>query len=218
MAQYTVEGNGVQILTSGTDRIFIDVLLMPPGVSVGNAFPPNYYGVGLLRFGINGYYDKAFAIDGTSIWLDLPTDVNEVGYAVREGGQIRISEETPPPPLTTYVATSLDGASGVTGDPVNITFARGDAPNTGDWVGLVDTSWDISFGRAFGYFDTNGSHSVFPYTSSGSDTPGSSGVQTGTFAGVLRDPFGTTATVHAVYVDGNTGAILASGPTFSFSP
>jgi hypothetical protein len=99
MAVYNnLAGAGAQGLTPGTNRLFVDVLSYGPGYSTGEAAPQNYYHLGLLRLGVQGAYYPAIPVDGASIVVDLPVGVTTLGYSLKSGTSIKVTEATVVPP------------------------------------------------------------------------------------------------------------------------
>lgn len=214
MSHYNLSGTGIQSLTPATAKLYVAIVTPPAVGRTGRANPPNRYDVGLLRLGIGDWYYAAFAVDADQMVADVPGSVTNLGYSLFEGATIGVDEDTAPSGGTTSVSTDLDGTAVSFGDAVTVTFARTDPPDVNDWVSVVDTGWNIGTGRAFGYL--NPEH--FPYTSSCTDTPGGSAVGSGSCASALSSPFGgSPATLMAVYVDGVTNTVLATGSTFTVS-
>jgi hypothetical protein len=99
MAIYTpLSGVGTQILTPGTDRLFVEVLTFGPGYSVGDAAPANYFKLGALRLGVQSAYFPAIYIDGADICVDLPNGVTTLAWSLFSGTSIKVTEATVVPP------------------------------------------------------------------------------------------------------------------------
>lgn len=92
MSVYTLTGAGVQGLTASTVRLFIDVLAFGAGYSTGGATPTNYYHLGDLRLGRDGYYYPVTFVDGAQIVLEVPAGVNLLGYSLFGATSIRVTE------------------------------------------------------------------------------------------------------------------------------
>ena len=107
MATYDLTGWGVQALTPGVARIFVEVLVYPASTQAGQARPTNYYHIGLLRQGVQGAYGPVVPIDASEIFLDLYDGVTDLGYSLFGTGAIRVTEDTPiiPGPDWTLVDT-----------------------------------------------------------------------------------------------------------------
>jgi hypothetical protein len=214
MSHYDLTGVGVQALTPASSRLFIAIQVAPLTSGNGRANPTNRFDIGLLRLGVDDWYYPPVPVDADQMVLDLPSGVDQLGYSLFQITEIGVDEDTPPAPATTSVSTDLDGTAASFGDAVTITFMRSDTPDVSDFVGIVDSGWNTGFGRSFGYINTPN----FPYTSSGTDTMGGSASASGTASSTLASPFGgAPATVFAVYVDGPSNSVIATGPTFTVS-
>lgn len=214
MGHYDLSGVGVQALTAATARLFIAIQVAPLTAGAGRANPINRFDIGLLRLGVGDWYFHPVPVDADQMVLDLPSGVDRLGYSMFQIAEIGVDEDTAPTPPTTSVSTDLDGTAVSFGDAVTITFSRSDTPDVSDFVAIVDSGWNTGYGRAFSYITTPN----FPYTSSGTDTMGGSAVSSGTASSTLSSPFaGAPATVFAVYVDGPSNSVIATGATFTVS-
>jgi hypothetical protein len=101
MASWSGIGSGSHALTAGTTHVFVVVNVVPPGVSVGNASPPNYYGVGLVRVGFLSQWRGAVPIDSLDWMIDIPADADNFAWNILSGGAVTFTEypsgATPPP-------------------------------------------------------------------------------------------------------------------------
>lgn len=132
MAVYDLSGVGVQGLTPGTTRVFVEVLTLPAGTSTGQAIPENYYNVGLLRVGVSGAYGPVVPIDALDMFLDLPEGTSTIGFHVFNSGAIRLSEATPviPPGDTISQYALSDVSFGLFTDTEGISLGNSFIPTT----------------------------------------------------------------------------------------
>lgn len=93
MAVYTLNGAGIQGLTPGTTALYVEVLVMPSGISSGTAAPADYYKVGSIRPGRHGAYRPPIYIDAVDVWISLPDGADGFGYSVMNTGTIRVTED-----------------------------------------------------------------------------------------------------------------------------
>ena len=99
MAAYDLTGSGVQALTAGTVRLFVQVTTAAPASGFGRANPLNYYHLGLLRAGVTGFFAAPVPIEGLNTLMDLPSGTDAIGYSLEGGTAITVIEgSTPPPP------------------------------------------------------------------------------------------------------------------------
>ena len=96
MTAYTLTGRGVQQLSASVTRIFVTVTAFPPNLKFGSAEPTNYYHLGLIRPGVNGFYQPPVSIEGLDCFFDLPSGVTQFGYNLAPGTTINVSENTSP--------------------------------------------------------------------------------------------------------------------------
>lgn len=109
---YTLSGQGVQALDSGTTRVFVHVLNLPSNFSQGRANPTNLFDVGLLRIGVTGSYGATIPIDGNDMFFDLPASADSIGYSLFGTTVIQLSENAPaPPPGTSGIFFSATDTS-----------------------------------------------------------------------------------------------------------
>jgi hypothetical protein len=93
VANYTgLHGKGIQSLTPGTTLIDVLPTTYPPRATIGEANPPNWYHIGLLRFGSSGFFQPAFPIDADNMWVPVPPGADEVAYSIMSGGVVTIEE------------------------------------------------------------------------------------------------------------------------------
>lgn len=93
MAVYNLTGSGTIGLTAGTTRILVDVQTFASTRSIGRATPPNYYDLGLLRFGVQGSYGLTYPIDSASMFLDCPDGVTTLGYSLFGTTAVKVTEQ-----------------------------------------------------------------------------------------------------------------------------
>lgn len=122
MVAYSLTGMGVQALTAGTRRLFIDVTALPGDLKFGTANPTNYYHLGLIRAGVLGHFADPVPIEAVNAFLDLPSGTDSIGYSLHPGAVISVAEDAlPPPPGGTFIGTSTIGTAG--SDNLNGTFS-----------------------------------------------------------------------------------------------
>lgn len=124
MATYTLTGFGVQALTSGTTRLFVEVTTYPPDYSIGRAQPADLYGVGLLRLGVGAFFYPKLGVDAGNMVIDVPAGVTQLGYNLFGDTAISVGEGAPPSGGTAFINTNVDGTN-VT-YPATITITWGD--------------------------------------------------------------------------------------------
>lgn len=93
MAVYNLTGAGTIGLTPETSRIVVDVTTFDPNRTIGRATPPNYYDLGLLRFGVQGSFGITQPIDAASMFMDCPDGVTTLGYSLFGTTAIRVTEQ-----------------------------------------------------------------------------------------------------------------------------
>ena len=93
MAVYDLVGDGIISLSSNVRGLFVELQVVPDGVSTGLAVPVNYYHVGLLRLGRNGSYLPAIPIDANQQYVQVPIGFNGLGYHIKNVGAIRVTED-----------------------------------------------------------------------------------------------------------------------------
>lgn len=122
-AVYALSGTGEQDLTSGTTSLYVTVSSVSVKATHGRAFPPNWYDIGLLRFGKDDFYLPTFPIDAESMLVFVPDGVTQLGYSIFGGLTISVSEDSPPAGSgwTLLASNSAYGAFGVA--PIDITGA-----------------------------------------------------------------------------------------------
>lgn len=124
MAVYDLSGNGVQALTSGTSRLFVQITSLPPSYSTGRANPVNYFDVGLIRLGEGAAFYRPVALDGDQIIIDCPPGSDKFGYALFATTTATVSEDTPVIVGWTTVATGTltlgTGTDGTQSDPITL--------------------------------------------------------------------------------------------------
>lgn len=92
MAVYTLSGSGTRALSANVVQVRVEILALPPGAHTGHAAPVDYFGVGFLRFGVQGSYLRKLPIDGFDILLDVPANATTIGWYVFPPGSIRVTE------------------------------------------------------------------------------------------------------------------------------
>lgn len=100
MAVYNLTGAGTVGLTAETSRIVVDVTTFDPNRTIGRATPPNYYDLGLLRFGVQGSFGITQPIDAASMFMDAPDGVTTLGYSLFGQTAIRVTEQFASDPNT----------------------------------------------------------------------------------------------------------------------
>lgn len=93
MAVYTLNGSGTQALSANVSQVRVEILTLPKGASVGHAVPSDYFGVGFVRFGVQGSYLRKEPIDGFDILIDVPPGATTIGYYLFPAGSIRVTEQ-----------------------------------------------------------------------------------------------------------------------------
>ena len=93
MAIYTLTGSGVQTLTGGTHRVYVDVLTYGPGYSTGRATPTNYFHLGLLRWMYHGASYPVIPIDASTMIIEGPALFEALGYSLEPGTSIQVQED-----------------------------------------------------------------------------------------------------------------------------
>lgn len=92
MAVHDLSGAGVIAVTPGTTHLFVDVLVFGANLSTGSAIPTDYFHLGALRLGVNGSYYHVQYIDAASMIIDVPPNVNVLGYSCHDVTSIRVTE------------------------------------------------------------------------------------------------------------------------------
>jgi hypothetical protein len=95
VTEWVLSGSGIQALTPGLSRIFVQVATPGVGYSTGTANPVNLYKAGTLRFGVSGLYGPPLFIFGDAIFLDVPTGATDLGYAIPPEGIIHVFDTHP---------------------------------------------------------------------------------------------------------------------------
>lgn len=99
MATYTLNGAGTMNLSLGVTRLYVSVLAFPPGISVGTATPPNYFHVGMLRWGTHGAWYPARPIDAQVMVVDLGEDAQTFGWSLAGATSLQVVEAFGHPPV-----------------------------------------------------------------------------------------------------------------------
>jgi hypothetical protein len=145
MSTYDLSGSGVQALTGGTTRLFLAVTAFPPGVTTGRALPLNYYDVGLLRIGVTGFVGPAFSVDAESMFVDLPSGADSLGYALFAGATVTVREGLPPPPPGAFLLSNIDGTTVADGTSITVTWGGLEGQSTPkDWLGIFDSGHPVA--------------------------------------------------------------------------
>lgn len=167
MADYDLAGTGVQTLSGGTNQLLVEATSDFTSFQSGQANPPNYYGVGLIRLGNGPFYYPARPIDGANIVIDVPSGVTQFAYALFRGATIRVGENIEPPPPGGFVSSSADGQTIANGASVTINWGSlGVEATPTDWVLIQQVGAGID--RAQGVFGSSG----WAYTNSCTTTAG----------------------------------------------
>lgn len=207
MATYTLTSpTGLQSLSPGTAHLFVQITTLGSLAVFGRANPPNRYDVGLLRIGQDDYFYPAIPVDADQQIIAVPSGATHLAWSLIAGSELIVGEDSAPPPVGTSLSISIDGQTVVTGDTFTITFARSDTADPGDWVALVDSGWNTSFGAAF--LESAPSPC---YVNTCSGTAGTAAVQSGacSLTVQLDSSFTPPLTCRAVYIDGATGSYVA---------
>jgi hypothetical protein len=93
LASYQLAGSGVQSVSIGANRFFVHVDAFPQVFGQGRAIPPNYYDIGLLRFGYQGAFTPAKPIDARDMVIPREDIWDEVGYWLQPGVLITLTEQ-----------------------------------------------------------------------------------------------------------------------------
>lgn len=93
MAAYDLAGSGVQSLTSGVTRLFVDVTSFGAGYSSGTAIPENFVKLGTFRLMWHGAARTPTYLDGAHIVIECPTHTDGLGYFLRDGTLIHVTED-----------------------------------------------------------------------------------------------------------------------------
>lgn len=207
----TLTGAGVLDVTPGTTRLYVHVDVFPPEAGFGRASPVNWYGLGLLRLGITGYFYADFPIAGAQIVVDVPADVDQLGYSLFGPTQITVTENTVPPPPGAEVHTSVDGTTVILGAYLDIIWTGITTADVNDRVTIQPTTaTDIHDRAAF-------SSNFWVYANSNSSTPGPTPVTDGSchnqteYTGDFTDPY------HARYYFAGSDTTYIHGPDFTIS-
>lgn len=142
MTSYDVTGQGIIPLTSGTTKVFVEILVRPPGVSVGTAFPQNPFHVGFVRPGFSDHYYPPIPVDGNAIVVDLPLSADSLGWSAINTAVLRLIEyPSSGPPPTAFLVDALTDTDG--------TPLTSHSPTVGStWVG-GDTSMQCHSNGAY---------------------------------------------------------------------
>jgi len=105
MSVYNLTGAGTVGLSANVSRLIVDVQTFDPNRTIGRATPPNYYDLGLLRFGVQGSYGITQPIDAASLFMDAPEGATTLGYTLFGVTAVRVTEQfASVPDLSTCVA------------------------------------------------------------------------------------------------------------------
>jgi hypothetical protein len=116
--------------------------------------------------------------------LDVPTGGTEIGYSLFAGGTITLTEnDAPIPPTGGSISTNFDGGTAFLGDTVVVTWTGIADATVNDLVTITQDTWDDP-GGSYNYLDSG-----WFYTSSGTQTAGSTPSTDGTFTTTLVIPF-----------------------------
>lgn len=137
MASYTLAGTGIQLLTSGTTRLFVYISAAAPRAQQGQAYPPNVFHQGLLRAGVGDWFFPVMPIDAVQQVLDLPTGTDRLGYSVFGDGVILVDEGTPPVTGGVTLSTSIDGTTVPDGTALTITWSGNAHGTPRDWLTII---------------------------------------------------------------------------------
>lgn len=137
MASYTLGGTGIQLLTSGTTRLFIYITAAAPRAESGSAYPPNIFHQGLLRPGNGDWFYPTIPVDATQQVLDLVPGVDRIGYSVYGDGVILVSEGAPPSTSGVTLSTSIDATTVPDGTALTITWAGNTHGTPRDWLTII---------------------------------------------------------------------------------
>lgn len=211
MAAYDLAGIGVQVLTAGTTRIFIQVTAYPTKYGFGRANPENLYDIGQLRLGNTGWYYPVQSIDSAQMVMDLPSGVTELGYSLFGPATITVTETTPPPPPGAEVHTSVDGTTIVLGAYLDIIWSGITSPAVNDRITIQPVpATDITDRACF-------TGSDWVYANSCSNTPGTGTPTSGTcngqseYTGDFTDPY------QARYYFAGSDTDYIAGPEFNIA-
>jgi len=94
MAVYTLSGAGTQSLTADTAAILIDVLTYAAHRKTGQSTPTNYYDLGLIRFGYQGYFERPIPLDAAQQRIWVPRPATTIGWNLFEATSIKVTEQT----------------------------------------------------------------------------------------------------------------------------
>jgi len=101
VASYTLSGHGTQALTAGTGAIHWHVNTFPSRAGQGQAFPINYFDVGLLRAGDGTGFFPARPVDALDGWMGLPVGTTTLGYSLFGSTVVVVTEVAGTSPLVT---------------------------------------------------------------------------------------------------------------------
>lgn len=156
MSSYTLTGRGVQHLSATVTRLFFSVTAFPGNLKFGSANPTNYYHMGLIRSGVNGFFANTWPLEGLDTFLDLPSGTTDIGYAFAAGVSCTVIENTSPTlaiactsPVTgttvSHVGLALSGTSSdvypTAGTGYSIAADYGYASTLGGSTTYVGTAW-----------------------------------------------------------------------------
>lgn len=138
MATYTLSGTGIQSLTSGTARLFVEITTYPGGYSFGRAEPANLYDIGLLRLGVGAFFYPAEPIDAGNMVIDLPSGVTQLGYNLFGDTAISVGEGAPPGTPTATLTTSVDGTTVTLPATISLTWTDFTTATVNSGYNIVD--------------------------------------------------------------------------------
>lgn len=79
-------------MTQGTGLIDFDITVTPPRASLGNAFPDNWYKVGLIRWSDSVSYGEPFPVTGGPSRHEVPPWATQFTYSIAPGGTVTAAE------------------------------------------------------------------------------------------------------------------------------
>jgi hypothetical protein len=135
-----VSGIGTLVLAEpGSLQIVIDD--MPEYAGMGEANPPNYYGLGQLRLGTAQGYLPPFPLTTETQLVPCPNGATILGYALHAGVTITVTERPEQPYAGPTGPPGEGGGSGSIFDNINTVTLN--TPN-----GALDPSFIFDFGRS----------------------------------------------------------------------
>ena len=210
MASYELTDVGSQILTAGTTALFMAVNTKGRDTRQGRAFPPNLYDVALLRFGKEGYVYPSFAIDADNQVVDVPAGATTLYWSCLAGAVVDVSEDVVITPPGAAISTDVGSGEIAVGQFITITWEGVDDALVDDLLTVTQDTWD----------DPGGSYNYLVdgwfYTSSGTQTVGSTPSTAGTKTVQLSSPFPDQAdylpkvSTARIYRGGVAPAVLTS--------